>query len=317
MPVPYGGQDNVLSLQFKPMRKLSELGEFGLIDKIRKTFKMDPSVIKGPGDDCAVVAFDKKYYQLLTCDMIAEGVDFTRRDDPLLVGRKALAVSVSDIAACAGIPRYCLVTLAMPRTTPAKYVDGLMRGMRLIAAEFDINIVGGDLSAAKQIIINTAMCGIVEKNRLVLRSRAKVGDIIFVTGSLGGSIRGRHLSFKPRVQEARFLAANFKPTAMIDISDGLCQDLGHILKESKVGAVIYEDLIPLSKDARGIEEALYMGEDFELLFTLPLAYARRLAKQKPAFCQPIGEIFNKRHGFRMIDKFNRYKLIRPRGYRHF
>ncbi|MDP2906070.1 MAG: thiamine-phosphate kinase [Candidatus Omnitrophota bacterium] len=299
------------------MPNISKLGEFGLIDRIRKTFKMDPSVIRGPGDDCAVVAFNKKYYQLLTCDMIAEGVDFTRRDDPLLVARKALAISVSDIAACAGIPRYCLVTLAMPKTTPAKYVDGLIRGMRGFAAEFDINIVGGDLSSAKQIIINTAMCGLVEKNKLVLRNGAKVGDIIFVTGSLGGSIRGRHLSFKPRVEEARYLAAKFRPTAMIDISDGLCQDLGHILKESKVGAVIYEDLIPLNKDARGIEDALYMGEDFELLFTLPLGPARKLEKQKPAFCKPIGEIFHKKCGFKMIDKFNRYKLIRPQGYRHF
>lgn len=299
------------------MQNISKIGEFGLIDKVRKTFKMDSSVIKGPGDDCAVVAFDKQYYQLLSCDMIAEGVDFTRRDDPRLVGRKALAISVSDIAACAGIPRYCLVTLAMPKTTPAKYVDGLIRGMRLFAEEFDINIVGGDLSSAKQIIINTAMCGLVEKNKLVLRSGAKAGDIIFVTGSLGGSIRGRHLSFKPRVEEARFLAVNFKPTAMIDISDGLSQDLGHILKESGVGAVIYEDLVPVNKDSRGIEEALYMGEDFELLFTLPLERARKLEKQKPAFCKPIGEIFNKKYGFKMIDKFNRYKLIRPQGYRHF
>jgi len=299
------------------MQNISQIGEDGLINKIRNNFKMDASVIKGPGDDCAVVSCNKKYYQLFTCDMIVEGVDFTRRCDPFLVGRKAIAISISDIAACGGIPRYCLVTLAMPRITPAKYVDGLMRGLRIFAREYEINIVGGDLSSAQQIIINTAMCGLVEKNKLVLRNGAKIGDIIFVTGSLGGSIRGRHLSFKPRLEEARYLAENFKPTAMIDISDGLCRDLGHILEESKAGAVIYEDLIPLSKDCRDIEEALYMGEDFELLFTLPIAEARRLQKQEPAFCRPIGEIFRSEHGFKMIDKYNRYKTIKPQGFKHF
>lgn len=229
---------------------INKLGEFGLIERIKKTIRNDSSVIKGPGDDCAVTKLDGKNYQLLTCDMLAEGVDFTRKDDPYLVGRKAIAVCLSDIAACAGLPRHCLISLGLPRNTSVNLVDKLFRGMRDIAKKYSVNIVGGDLSRARQIIINVSMCGVVEKKNLVLRNGAKKADIIFVTGTLGGSIFLKHLEFTPRLKEARYLVKNFKVNSMIDISDGLLQDLGHILDSSNAGAMIYEDLIPLSKSAK-------------------------------------------------------------------
>ncbi len=296
---------------------ITKLGEFGLIERLKKSIKTDSSVIKGSGDDCAVLALDKKRYQLLTCDMIVEGVDFTIKDNPYLIGRKALAVSVSDIASSSGLPRHCLISLAMPKNTSVEFVDRLFKGMLGIAREYNINIVGGDISSAGQLIIDVSMSGIVEKKYLTLRSGAKIGDIIFVTGELGGSIQGKHLRFKPRLKEARFLAKNFKVNAMIDISDGLAQDLGHILEESSKGAVIYEDLIPLSKAARGLHDALYMGEDFELLFTLSPKEAKKLYNKKLPVFKPIGEITDKKYGLRLVDRHGRERVIALRGFRHF
>jgi thiamine-monophosphate kinase len=229
---------------------ITKIGEFGLIERFRKQIKTDTTVVKGSGDDCAVLKFNKDKYLLFTCDMLVEGVDFRPNERPYLIGRKSVAVSISDIAACAGIPYYCLVSLGLPKETSIDFADKLFKGMLDIAKKFKINIVGGDLSHAGQLVIDVSMLGIVEKKYLVLRNGAKVGDIIFVTGSLGGSIQGKHLKFTPRLKEARYLVKNFKVNSMIDISDGLAQDLGHILGQSKVGAIIYEDLIPRDKKAR-------------------------------------------------------------------
>jgi thiamine-monophosphate kinase len=296
---------------------INKIGEFGLIERIKKSIKTDASVIKGSGDDCAVLVFDKKRYQLFTCDMIVQGVDFTLKDEPCLIGRKALAASVSDIASCSGLPRHCLVSLAMPKNTSVEFVDRLFKGMLSIAKEYNINIAGGDISSARDVTIDVGMLGIVEKKYLTLRSGAKAGDIIFVTGELGGSIRGKHLRFKPRLKEARFLAKNFKVNAMIDISDGLASDLSHILRQSSVGAIIYEDLIPVSKQAAGFSEALYMGEDFELLFTLSRKDARKILRKKLTDFKPIGEIVERKFGLRLIDKRNRERILQPKGFRHF
>lgn len=296
--------------------RVSQIGEFGLIERFKKSIKTDSSVIEGSGDDCAVLAFNKSSYQLLTCDMIIEGVDFSAKEDPFLIGRKALAVAVSDIAACAGLPRYCLVSLAMPRNTSLSKIDKILKGMRHIANKYDISIVGGDLSRAKELSLNVSLLGVVEKKNLVLRRGAKAGDIIFVSGALGGSILGKHLKFIPRVEESRFLVKNFKINSMIDISDGLVQDLRHILKQSQVGAVIYEDLIPVSPDARSLKDALYMGEDFELLFTLSRKDAEKILRRKSRF-YPIGEVTAKKSGLRIADKKAREKSIVPGGFRHF
>jgi len=296
---------------------ISKLGEFGLIERFNKRIKLDASVVRGSGDDCAVLAFNKNQFQLFTCDMIVEGVDFMAKTDPYLVGRKAIAVSISDIASCAGTPRHCVVSLGLPRKSKVAFVDRLVSGMLDMARKYKINIVGGDLSRADKLVIDVSMLGIVEKKKLALRNQAKIGDIIFVTGSLGGSIRGKHLKFSPRLKEARQLTKRFKLHAMIDISDGLTQDLGHILEQSKVGAVIYENLIPVSRDARDIKEALYMGEDFELLFTLSRADAKKLLRDRSGTYKPIGEIVERIYGLELVNKHSGKKILKIKGYQHF
>jgi thiamine-monophosphate kinase len=296
---------------------ITKLGEFGLIKRFRKAIKTDSSVIKGSGDDCAVLKFDKNNYQLFTCDMIVENVDFTFKNNPYFIGRKSLAIQISDIAACGGLARHCLISLSLPLKTSVEFVDKFFKGMLDIANEYHINIVGGDISKGRQFAIDVSMLGIVEKRNLVLRNGAKKGDIIFVTGALGGSISGKHLTFTPRLKEARFLVNNFKINSMIDISDGLAQDLSHILEQSCVGAVIYEDLIPLSKQARNLNEALYMGEDFELIFTLSSKEANKILEKKLTNFKPIGEITDKKFGLRLVDKKNKEKGIKPLGFCHF
>ena len=296
------------------MTLLKNIGEFGLIDRIRKLIKTDASVVKGSGDDCAVLKFDRYRYQLFTCDMIVENTDFTLKDDPYFIGRKSLAVSISDIAACAGLPKHCLVSLGIPADTSVEFIDKILKGMLSLVRKYNINLVGGDLSRAKELTIDVSMLGVVEKKNLILRSGAKIGDIIFVTGELGGSISGKHLKFTPRIKEARFLVKNFRVNSMIDISDGLAGDLGHILKESSRGAIIYEDLIPVSKQARNPDDALYMGEDFELLFTMPRTESMKMLKKSAHNFRAIGEITHKRYGLRLVDKTGKEKIIKPKGF---
>ncbi len=288
-----------------------------MIDRINKLIKTDASVVKGTGDDCAVLKFDRNSYQLFTCDMLVENTDFTLKDNPYLIGRKSLAVSISDIAACAGVPHYCLVSMGIPRDTTVEFIDKVIKGMLGLAKKYNINLVGGDLSRAKELTIDVSMLGLVEKKNLTLRSGAKIGDIIFVTGELGGSISGKHLRFTPRLKEARFLVKNFRVNSMIDISDGLAQDMGHILKESSMGAIIYEDLIPVSKQARNLDDALYMGEDFELLFTVSRTESMKMLKKTAHNFRAIGEITHKRYGLRLVDKRGKEKIIKPKGFRHF
>ena len=307
---------------------LNEIGEFGLIKRFRRAIKTDSSVIKGSGDDCAVLKFNKDSYQLFTCDMLVEGVDFTNRTDLVLVGRKALAVSISDIAACCGIPKHAVISLGLPKKMKVSQADLLAKGIFDLAKEFKINIVGGDISAADKLVIDVSLLGEVEKNKLCLRSGAKEGDIIMVTGEFGGSIKGKHLKFTPRIKEARFLAENFKINSMIDVSDGLVQDLGHILKESRKGAVLYENLIPLSRQAGSVDEALCSGEEFELIFTLSRDQASKVITNKKYKFRLIGEIMPESFGLRMIDSGNKHSKVNQKkqgqtasrylgGYRHF
>lgn len=294
---------------------IKDIGEFGLIERFRSKIKTDHSVIRGSGDDCAVLKLNKSNYQLFTCDMLVEDVDFTLKDDPYLIGRKSIAVSASDIASCSGIPRFCVVSLGLPKNTRLEFADKLFKGMSDLSRKYKINIVGGDLSSSKKIVIDVSMLGVVEKKYLTLRDGAQPGDIIFVTGSLGGSISGKHLKFNPRIKEARYLAKNFKVNAMTDVSDGLSQDLKHILDQSKVGAIIYEGLIPLSKNAAGLSDALNSGEEFELIFTVSRPVAKKLLKNK--VYRPIGEIVEKKCGFKLINRNNREIELKPKGYTHF
>lgn len=296
---------------------VKDLGEFRLIERFKKRIKPDSSLVVGSGDDCAVLKFNKDKYQLFTCDMIAENVDFTLKDDPYFIGRKAVAISISDIASSSGLPRHCVISMGLPKNTRLKVIDRIFKGMLDICREYNINIAGGDLSSSDRIVLDVSMLGLVEKNKLTLRSSARPGDFIFITGELGGSILGKHLKFTPRIKEARFLAKNFKVNAMIDISDGLTQDLKHILKQSKVGAVIYEKLIPLSPEARNLSDALESGEEFELLFTLPRLESKRLLSRRLVDFKPIGEIVDKKYGFKLINEEGKIKNINSKGYLHF
>lgn len=297
---------------------LKKLGEFGLIERFRKNIKTDSSVIVGSGDDCAVLEFDKNNYQLFTCDMIVQGVDFTPKDNLYLVGRKALAVSISDIAACGGIPRWAVVSLGLPKNSEVKSLDKLSKGLFDLAKEYKINIVGGDISSAPKLTIDVSLIGLVKKNNLTLRSGAKAGDVILVSGPLGGTIKSKHLTFTPRVKEAGFLVDNFKINSMIDISDGLLQDLGHILKQSKAGAAIFDPLVPKNRECKNSLDALTGGEDFELLFTMSREDVIKLAeKNKGFYFKPIGQIMPEAFGLKVFDKENNILKIPVKGFKHF
>jgi thiamine-monophosphate kinase len=195
-------------------------------------------------------------------------------------------------------------------------IERCAKGMIELARRFNVNIVGGDISRAQKLTIDVAMTGLVEKKFLTLRSGAKPGDIIMVTGPLGGSIRGKHCTFTPRVREARLLVRAAHVHAMIDISDGLSQDLEHVCRASNTRAFLYEDLIPLHNDAHGMSEALTMGEDFELLFCVARKDAAALMRRFPLLCLPVGEMARGR-GVSLVTRDGRVKQLTPCGWRHF
>jgi len=274
--------------------KISQLGEFGLIDVLKKFSPVTKEVIKGIGDDAAVLPFSKTEYLLFTTDMLAQDVHFTLGMSAQAIGHKALACSISDIAAMGGRPTFAVISIGIPKDLPVRFITELYQGIKLTAKTFDVSIVGGDTIKADKLVINIALLGQVEKKYLTLRDGAKPGDWIFVTGPLGGSFKsGRHLNFTPRVAQARFLVENFTPNAMMDLSDGLAGDLGHILKESRAGARLDYAAIPRNKGA-SLEQALNDGEDFELLCTLSPKTARSLMewqeKRKAFYFYPIGVI---------------------------
>ena len=299
---------------------ISKLGEFGLIDSIKRSVIRSRSVVKGIGDDTAVLPLDAKRYLLFTTDMIVEGVHFTRKMGAQAIGHKALACNISDIAAMGGVPTYAVISIGLPPGLPVRFVQDIYKGINALAKQFNVAIVGGDTVRSEKIVINIALLGEVEKQYLTLRSGAKKGDWIFVTGALGGSLKSKkHLTFNPRLAEARFLVERFKPNAMIDISDGLAGDLGHILKESKVGALLYQDQIPLARGV-SIQQALTDGEDFELLFTFPLKTARRLIdwqiQNKCWYFYHIG-VITPLKGMKMEEGRGNKRGIKIKGYEHF
>ena len=256
--------------------KLSQLGEIGLIRWITRQIETDRSVLRGVGDDCAVVRGSRQGLQLFACDMLVEGVHFRSRDPAEAIGWKALAVNLSDIAAMAGVPRHAVISLGLPRRIPVSFADGLYRGLRRCARRYEVNLVGGDTVRAPRVVIDVAILGEVEKGRVIYRSGAKVGDALLVTGRLGGSLRsGRHLRFSPRVREARALTAQARLHAMMDLSDGLSQDLPRICRASGVGAVLQGAAIPRHAGC-SLTQALTDGEDFELLIASAEEDAGRL-----------------------------------------
>jgi len=298
-------------------KKISDIGEFGLIDQIRKEIKTSQGVVKGIGDDAAVMQSSPGKLILFTTDMLVEGVHFSKSDSLSSVGRKAICCSVSDIAAMGGIPKYAVVSIGIAGNTPIKKAQQISAGINKAAMEYDVVIVGGDTVKSKKLVINVSIMGEAKKSELITRSGAKVGHQIFVTGKLGGSLTSRrHLTFVPRLEESQYLAKHYKPTAMIDISDGLISDLQHVLDESKAGAVIYETLIPKYRNVK-MKNALCDGEDFELLFTVSKKRAARLIKDENIQVFHIGEILNKEEGLQLVDKKGKREDLTQRGFTHF
>ncbi|MFA4991521.1 MAG: thiamine-phosphate kinase [Candidatus Omnitrophota bacterium] len=299
--------------------RLDRLGEFDFIRRVSRGINLSGDTIKGIGDDAAVLRYKKDAYLLFTTDMLAEGRHFHKSHRPYLVGRKSVSCNISDIAAMGGRPAFCLISLGAPGGLDIRYADELYRGIKDAAGEFSVDVVGGDTVGSDKIVISVAMLGVVERNNLVSRAGAKRGDAIFLTGSVGGSIKGRHLDFTPRLKEARFLVRNFKINSMIDVSDGLAADLNHILESSGAGAVIHEKDIPVSSAARGFDSAIRDGEDFELIFTLPESQAGRLVKKWPfrTRLSRIGDIAAGKKGLCLVRKNNKTEKIRPSGYVHF
>ena len=309
------------------------MNEFELIARLTKSLPTNETVLTGAGDDCAVLDFGlPEKLILFKADAIVEGIHFTKETPPEKIGRKALARCLSDIAAMAGTPVAALVTIALPENFDAEFVAEIYDGLNSLAEKFGVAIVGGETTTnPERILISIALLGMVGRGKQILRSGAKVGDAIFVTGELGGSLARKHLDFEPRLAEANWLAEHFPVHAMIDLSDGLAGDLRHILNASRAGAELLKPAIPISRAAKlaarnsssakpAFAAALADGEDFELLFTIAGkdavklldAWKRQFPKLKLS-C--IGKIVSG-DGILIRDKTGSHKL-NAHGYVHF
>lgn len=307
-----------------PDRCLDEIGEFNWLDRMRRKVPADQRVLIGIGDDAALVRAHKRDI-LLATDMLIEDRHFKRSEaDPEEIGRKALAVNVSDMAAMGGRPTHAVVALGLPGRTRESYLRRLYRGMTDYAREEGFTIVGGDTNRSDKLILAAAMTGETYGPRALTRSGARPGDLIFVTGQLGGSYRSRkHLHFKPRLAEARFLATRYSVGAMMDLSDGLGSDLRRICEQSGTGARVWLSALPVSEHAKNARAALTDGEDFELLFTLSPPQAARLKRESPVLAQKsvgpfcaVGTIAEKRQGLRLLRPDGSTEPL-PGGYDHF
>lgn len=299
--------------------RLADLGEFGFIDQIARHVRLSPDIKIGIGDDAAAFRMSPGCLALTTADMLLEGVHFDLSlCDGFSLGRKSLAVNLSDIAAMGAQPLFCLLSLAFPETTPMALLSDFVAGLHEIGGEYGVSLIGGDTCASRSgIVIGITLYGAQKPDKIVQRSTARPGDVIFVTGNPGDSALGlkllrdgiregqavaRHLDPTPRVREGLALAESELASAMIDISDGLLSDLGHIAEKSSVGARVYLEKIPLSQEYRacfgsegneGYALALGGGEDYELLFTAPAhrrSEVEKLFRQFDTTVCEIGEI---------------------------
>ncbi len=327
--------------------RLSELGEFGLIEKIRRSFSVkSPRAPLSIGDDAAALAVSPSSMLLATTDMLVEGVHFDLSyTDFFSLGWKSAAVNLSDIAAMGGIPRFCLTALAIPPGIGTEQIADFYKGFGAVLREHGVLLVGGDTcSSRKGFIVTVTALGETEKALLLRRSGARPGDRIFVTGTLGDSAAGleilkkrgrrqasgvkrlveKHLRPVPRVEWGRKIAQSRCATSMIDVSDGLTLDLSHLCDESGAGAQIFSGKIPLSNALRGsagaltgpvLDYALAGGEDYELLFTAPPRKLKNLRGLKIQATE-IG-IVTKARGISLVGADGKKKPLTPQGYDHF
>lgn len=332
------------------------MDEFSFVEYLRKKIPTHGRVRVGIGDDAAVLDVAKDKQLVVSTDVIVENVDFKIKVlSPEKIGRKALAVNLSDMAAMGALPTAFVISIGKPPHISMSWLKRFYNGLLALAKQYDAPCVGGDFSRSKEFFASITIFGEVSSHHLVKRSGAMQGDWIAVTGVLGGSILHHHYDFTPRIREGIFISGHITPTAMIDISDGLVQDLVHILKASKAGAMLDLDKIPVSRDAkkvaqavilrrskvRAIEEsqsgilrsaqddealkkALSDGEDFELLFTVPpwqkMMLEKSWAKQFPKVPLTwIGKIEGKMP--RISWRWNGKKIAAPKlsqkGFSHF
>ena len=266
---------------------LAALGENGLLHLLTGHWKTDPGrVLTGVGDDCAVLrGKGKNHFLVFKTDAVVEGVHFTPREKPDLIGRKALARALSDLAAMGAVPIAAVITLGVPKDESVRRLRAIYRGLERAAKKFGVNLVGGETVRARQLFLNVALLGECRGYRPVLRSGAKAGDLIFVTGRLGATQARHHLVFEPRLAEGQWLAKHKLATAMMDLSDGLGADLPRLARASGVFFQLDFAAIPRGRGAT-LREAVRDGEDYELLFTVKASLAKNLRKKWP-FSTPM------------------------------
>lgn len=302
--------------------KLSEIGgEFGFIKRVTGVSYKDPAIVKGVGDDCAVLEYTKDRYLLVTVDMMVENSHFSLAwQSPYQVGKKLVEVNVSDIISMGGSPRYAFISLALTGETQVEQTDELYRGIYDSAGRHGVALIGGDTTRGRELVLNLAVLGDVEKEHLRLRGHASPGELLCVTGTLGKSEAGLQLLLQ---KKSGYTAGYLEPVsrlewegkaiarcarAMIDVSDGLASEVGHICEESGTGARIDCEKIPLSGDtieaARIVggdpyRYALNGGEDFELVFSIAKEDIARLRREFNDFTV-VGEILKKEEGVRLV-----------------
>lgn len=325
--------------------KLAAVGEFGFIRTIAARTGTDPALLVGIGDDAAAVRITPGMILLSTADLLAEGVHFDLAwSDPHSLGRKSLAVNLSDIAAMGGVPRYALLSLAIPPQLPLEFMESFVGGFLEQARRYGVTLIGGDTSSSRGgLFINVTLLGEQFPEKIIRRNGAGDGELICVSGTLGdaalglkclrsGGARGgavnRHLDPEPRSALGAALAEVGLVTAMIDISDGLAADLGHILTASNVAGQVNIDLLPLSVEFREavprddtdyLPLALAGGEDYELLFTLAeasLEEVRGIAAAAGTTITPVGRITAGSGLFLADSAGNCYETVSG-GYDHF
>jgi len=316
-----------------------KLSEKGLIRLIRaRTARRSAAVLQGIGDDCARLAAQPGYETLVTTDFTLEGVHFRREWHPAeSVGHRCLARGLSDIAAMGGEPLAAFLSLALPEKLPRSWLEDFLRGFLSLAKKFGVTLAGGDTAESPSgggILADVVVVGRVPKGRALLRSGARPGDGIYVTGELGGSaavlnqlrqsgtspkgkLHAAHFFPAPRVAAGCALRQKRLASAMIDVSDGLSTDLAHICEESGVGALVNEHSIPRPVVAGGgaLHFALHGGDDYELLFTAPRS-ARVPEKIAGVRVTRIGEVVKKK-GMWLVDSHGQQKPLQARGWQHF
>ena len=327
--------------------KFKKNSEFELINEIvKKLPKNNRQIIKGIGDDAAVIKKNNDKCFLYTCDSQVNGVHFSEKySSPHQIGRKTVAVNFSDIAAMGGIPKYILVSLFLPVKTNKKFIDELYDGIYEECGKYKTHIIGGNISKSNQLSVDIFCIGEISSKDILFRSGAKVKDLVFVTGSLGKSAAGlkllkntkikipekdrsilisKHLMPTPRINEGNKIAQSRKANAMIDISDGLSSDLGHICEESKVGVKIFSEKLPISGSLKKfakltgesyVDLVLNGGEDYELCFTAPNKYKSYLMKAIRKLTV-IGEIIPQAEGKCLIDQNGKTIKLESKGWDH-